>query len=181
MRDISEEIKLNILSSFVNCQIWAELDENGDLERHENIYFSGFVVDYSMEGSKFQGAGCYLSIAPSETGAFGGRINIEAGLKALAGSTPEEMLGGGYPPIMGELAIPNDVYEQIKEPALYSTLPEGWYHSFMLHLPLPQNALQAIASEDLSSWRPVPLSAINLAEGISLLGCTGINYSRSKG
>ena len=181
MCDAPKEIVLDVLASFVNFKHMSALEDDGNVWRHELLFFHGHAVDASWEGSDFHGAQCSIKIEPSKRRPFDGAISIEAGMRGVAGADPEDLDSGGYPPINGEIYVPSDVYQQIRTLTSCSSLPEGWYHHFSFYLPLSSYILRRVPLEVRKDLGPVPLSAINLSTRIVFEGCTRVEYTRRQG
>ena len=142
-----------------------------------SILFNGTIFD-EQDWSCFNGARFSLTVLKSLENELNAELDIYPELNAPTDS-PELLLAGGYPPIMGYLMLPSDAFEDLRLQANFDN--KKWFHTFTLDLPIAEE-LYDREHPNFPTTReaPVPLTALNLEKKIKMLGCDHFSYTYAK-
>lgn len=167
-------IRLNFQAEAALYSLTVDRSDSGSWETDGSITLNGSIEDKS-DRSRFDGAGFSLTVLKSKQNELNAELDIYRELNAPTGS-PELLLEGGLPPIMGYLILPSDAFDALRLQAnLYD---ERRLHSLTLILPI---AGEFYDSEHpgvpVTPEFPVSLAALDLTKKIKIIGCDHFSYS----
>jgi len=167
------EIRLNFRAELAQYSLSVHQSDSGIGETLGSILFNGTVVD-EEDCSRVNRARFSLNVLKSRQKELNAELDIYPQLNSSTDS-PELLLAGGLPPIMGYLILPSDAFDDLRLQAnLYD---ERRLHSLNLSLPIAEEFYDSEHPDvPVTPECPIPLTALDLNKKIKILGCHHFTY-----